>query len=212
MILSSIDFIDKVERSDVKLFVFPSSTSVYGKSKKAMYEDDDNLQPQSPYAESKLVIEQELKTKELNYVILRFGTIFGVSPGMRFHTAINKFCYQAALNRSLTIWRQNIDHLRPYLGLRDAMTSIEMAIAKNDMWKGTYNVITGNYSVDYIVTFINSIKDTSLSFVDTPLLNQHSYVVNCEKIKKHGYNSIDSIHDSIKETIEMLSGVVNRRG
>ena len=205
----TIDFIDKVERSDVKLFVFPSSTSVYGKNKEIMREDDDNLQPQSPYAESKLIIEQELKARELNYIILRFGTIFGVSPGMRFHTAINKFCYQAALNRSLTIWRQNIGHLRPYLGLRDAMASIEMAITKNDMWKGTYNVITGNYSVDYIVTLINSIKNTSLSFIDTPLLNQHSYIVDYKKIRKHGYSPVDSVQDSIKETIEILSGVVN---
>lgn len=205
----TVDFINKIEKSDVKLFVFPSSTSVYGKSKEAMYEDDDNLQPQSPYAESKLAIEQELKTKKLNYVILRFGTIFGVSPGMRFHTAVNKFCYQAVLNRSLTIWRQNLEYLRPYLGLRDATTSIEMAITMDDMWRDTYNVITGNYSVDYIVTLIDSIKNTNLSFVDTPLLNQHSYVVNYEKIREYGYDPIDSIHDSIKETIEILSGVIN---
>jgi nucleoside-diphosphate-sugar epimerase len=204
----TIDFINKVEKSNVKLFVFPSSTSVYGKNKEMMREDDDEiLQPQSPYAESKLAIEQELRAKKLNYVILRFGTIFGVSPGMRFHTAINKFCYQAALNHPLTIWRQNMSHLRPYLGLCDAMTSIEMAIAKTDMWKGTYNVITDNYSVDHIITLINLIKKTKLSFVDTPLLNQHSYVVNCEKIEEHGYRPAGSICDSIKETMEMLSGI-----
>ena len=41
----------------------------------------------------------------MKFIILRFGTIYGVSSGMRFHTAVNKFCYQAAFNKPLTVWK-----------------------------------------------------------------------------------------------------------
>ena len=98
-------FIEKVAQSKVKLFIFPSSTSVYGKSKRIMYEGDDNLEPQSPYAEGKLLIENVLNYTDINYIIFRFGTIFGISKGMRFQTAINKFCWQAAFGVPLTIWK-----------------------------------------------------------------------------------------------------------
>ena len=70
-----------------------------------MNENDDSLlKPQSPYAEIKLIEEKLLKKnrKKIKYITFRFGTIAGVSKGMRFHTAINKFCYQAVLNKKIT--------------------------------------------------------------------------------------------------------------
>ena len=74
-----------------------SSTSVYGTQKKMVDEDcpEEDLKPQSPYAATKLkeerLISKLVKEKSLKAVTFRFGTIFGVSPGMRFHTAVNKF-------------------------------------------------------------------------------------------------------------------------
>ena len=50
------------------------------------------------------MIKNELG-KDTKYLILRFGTIFGTSVGMRFHTAINKFCYEVVMKRPLTIWK-----------------------------------------------------------------------------------------------------------
>src|SRR3990172_360076 len=59
--------------------IFPSTTSVYGKSE-GLVDETAVLKPQSPYASSKLKAEQYLKTVEgLQFVVLRFGTIFGVS-------------------------------------------------------------------------------------------------------------------------------------
>ena len=63
--------------------------------------------------------------KNLKGIILRLGTIFGVSKGMRFHTAVNKFCYQAAFKKPLTIWKTAYDQKRPYLDLQDACAVVE---------------------------------------------------------------------------------------
>ena len=77
-----------------------SSTSIYGSQSSLVDEDCDFLKPQSPYADVKLLEEKYLKKKEnrkLKYITLRLGTITGVSKGMRFHTAVNKFCYKTIL-------------------------------------------------------------------------------------------------------------------
>ena len=104
--------------------IFPSSTSVYGKMKKndILYENNLNkLFPQSPYAKIKLK-EEKIIIKELKkskYVIIRLGTIVGYSNGMRFHTAVNKFCYQASMNKKITVWKSAYNQVRPYATLDD---------------------------------------------------------------------------------------------
>ena len=74
-----------------------SSTSVYGTQNDIVDEDcsEEELQPQSPYATTKLKEEELItklcKDKGLKAIHCRFGTIFGASAGMRFHTAVNSF-------------------------------------------------------------------------------------------------------------------------
>jgi len=74
-----------------------SSTNIYGTQRELVDEEYSllELQPQSPYAETKLKEERFLQTlgvsEDLRFIICRFGTICRASPGMRFHTAINKF-------------------------------------------------------------------------------------------------------------------------
>ena len=108
-----------------------SSTSVYGTQKDLVSEDCDieDLSPQSPYANTKLKEEEFIlsfsKNKTLNAVILRFGTIFGISQGIRFHTAVNKFCWQASVGLPITVWKLRTVK-RPYLDLLDASRAIAL--------------------------------------------------------------------------------------
>lgn len=84
-----------------------SSTSVYGTQSTVVSEDctRDELKPQSPYATTKLKEEDLVQSLAANVglkaVVFRFGTIFGASIGMRYHTAINKFCWQAVMAQPL---------------------------------------------------------------------------------------------------------------
>ena len=98
--------------------IFPSTTSVYGVAEGVVDEACQQLQPQSPYAKSKLEAEQFLsrlgETSSLKFFIGRFGTLYGASIGMRFHTAVNKFVWQACVGEPLTVWRTAMDQKRPY--------------------------------------------------------------------------------------------------
>ena len=115
-------------------------------------------------------------------VTFRFGTIFGVSPGMRFHTAVNKFCWQAAMGLPITVWSTAYEQKRPYLDLDDACNAIVHAI-KKDLFDGEiFNVLTLNATVKEIVELIKEfVPDLKVEFVDSPIMNQLSYEVSTQK-------------------------------
>tara|TARA_B110000444_G_C18783615_1_gene568719 strand:+ start:426 stop:1358 length:933 start_codon:yes stop_codon:yes gene_type:complete len=191
--------------------VFLSSTSVYGTQNNIVDENcsKTELKPQSPYAATKLseenILKKISKNHGLNYTILRFGTIFGVSKGMRFHTAINKFCWQASFNIPLTIWKTAYNQKRPYLDLKDGVNSIIFIINKNLFNSDIYNVLTVNTSVKEITLLIKSyVKNTKIKFVDSKIMNQLSYEVSNKKIIEEGFNFKGNLKKSIKETINHL--------
>jgi len=194
--------------------VFLSTTSVYGTQADLVDEDcsDDELQPQSPYAESKLRAENLLqdlgREAGLRHVICRFGTIFGTSPGMRFHTAVNKFIWQACLGLPLTVWRSAIDQKRPYLDLEDAVRALRFLIEGDHFNGEVYNILTINATVREIVAEIrNIVPDLQVDLVDERVMNQLSYEVSCEKFRALGFQFNGSLSQRIAESVALLQGV-----
>ena len=126
---------------------------------------------------------------------------------MRFHTAVNKFCYQAATGVPLTVWKENYDQYRPYLGLGDLLKAIMYAFV-SDTDKKVFNIITDNYKLSNIVDMIKKNNDVEINMVNTPLLNQHTYKVDINKIKNLGYCPTSKIHKEIENTIKLFNGIV----
>jgi nucleoside-diphosphate-sugar epimerase len=188
-----------------------SSTSVYGTQNEVVSEDcsPEELKPQSPYATSKLK-EEELITRlcvreGLKGISCRFGTIFGASPGMRFHTAVNKFCWQAVMGHPITVWSTAYDQKRPYLDLSDASRAISFIIHK-DLFDGRiYNVLTLNATVRQIVDTIREfVPGLEVSFVDNRIMNQLSYEVSCKRFVSLGFSFAGDLRRGIGETIALL--------
>jgi nucleoside-diphosphate-sugar epimerase len=205
---------EKVARACVKTgcpMFYVSSTSVYGTQKQAVDEDCPNsdLRPQSPYAESKLEEERLLETLGksggLRFIICRFGTIFGTSPGMRFHTAINKFCWQALMKKPLTVWSTAFNQVRPYLYISDAVEAVKFVIKEDLFDCKLYNVLTANSTVSNIVEIIKThLPDLTIQYVDTEIMNQLSYNVSNNRFKSHGFKFNGSLEKGISETIQLL--------
>jgi UDP-glucose 4-epimerase len=195
-----------------------SSTSVYGAQDGTVAEDCAavELRPQSPYAEIKLREEQlvaALQGQGLKAIICRFGTIFGVSPGMRFHTAVNKFCWQAAMGQPLTVWRTAYEQTRPYLDVADAVRAIAFIIER-DLFDGRiYNVLTLNATVRGIVEALRTaVPNLALDFVDSPIMNQLSYDVSSQRFRDQGFGFTGDLHRGIAETVSLLRAAGGRRG
>ncbi len=198
-------------KSKKSKLVYISSTSIYGSQNKMVDEfcTKKELKPQSPYAISKFKEEQLINHFYKNYgvksVILRFGTIFGISEGMRFHTAVNKFCFQASVGEPLTIWRTALNQKRPYLDLIDGVRSILFCINK-DLFDGqTYNVLTHNLTVKSIVNEIKKIYPRQkIIFVNNKIMNQLSYEVSTKRLRLKGFNYVGNLSKSVKETLELI--------
>jgi len=196
-----------------KKLIFISSTSVYGSNDKIMYEDENNLNPQSPYAKIKIseekYINKFIKEKKINAVILRFGTILGYSTGMRFHTAVNKFCYNASLGKPLTVWKTALNQKRPYLGINDACSSIIFFINNPKFFNNTYNVLSSNLTVKDIINYIKLVKKVKVNFVNSKIMNQLSYEVSVDKLKKLKFKFKDNLKFLIKEEMKYLQNIDN---
>jgi UDP-glucose 4-epimerase len=188
-----------------------SSTSVYGTQSALVSEDctPDELKPQSPYATTKLkeedLVQLLAKNNGLKAVVFRFGTIFGASIGMRYHTAVNKFCWQAVMAQPLGIWRTAYEQKRPYLDLIDGIRAIAFAIS-HDLFDGRiYNVLTLNAAVRDIVNCVREfVPNVQLSFVNSPIMNQLSYEVSCQRFLDQGFNFAGDLRRGIGETISLL--------
>ena len=183
-----------------------SSTSVYGQSEKIVDENFKDLEPRSPYAEEKLLEENYLKRlKKIKFITFRLGTISGISKGMRFHTAVNKFCLKTILGEEIPVWTNALHQYRPYCSLKDATNAIIQIINKNAFDNQIYNVLTKNYTVNQILKII---KDNNFKFkikkTNTPILNQFFYGVSNKKFTKFRIKMNGSVKKDIKETLNLL--------
>lgn len=195
--------------------VFASTTSVYGSQESRVDEDCPELHPQSPYAECKLREESALEAAAksgLDVVVLRLGTIVGPSPGMRFHTAVNKFCLQARLGQPLTVWRTAWRQMRPYLAIDDACRALSWAASQDCPAAGgratLFNVVTENATVEGIVDMVRgSFGPVDVTFTDSRIMNQLSYEVSMARMEAAGFSCEGSISSAIEETARLLSGL-----
>ena len=189
-----------------------SSTSVYGKQADVVYEDSGHkfLNPQSPYADIKLIEEKilEKEKNKLKFVTFRFGTIAGISKGMRFHTAVNKFCLNAALNLPIQVYSTALNQYRPYLSLRDAFKVFKFCIDKNLFNNQIYNALSGNFTVNQIINKIRKHKKKiKIKFIKSEIMNQLSYHVSNDKLKKTGLNINNNLEKDILNTLLLLKNI-----
>lgn len=191
--------------------LFLSTTSVYGVADGIVDEDcpKEQLKPQSPYADSKLRAEELLveqgRTSGLRFFIGRFGTIYGQSIGMRFHTAVNKFIWQACVGEPLSVWRTALDQKRPYLELGDAVDAIRFVLRTDLFDNEIYNVLTDNVTVREITDVIRKhIPTLGIELVESQIMNQLSYTVDKSKFESHGFRFKGDLDQAIGDSIRLL--------
>lgn len=112
----------------VSRFIFASSCSVYGSGDKLLTEKSA-LRPVSLYAQSKLYSEREIlseKDENFNPIILRFGTLYGLSPRMRFDLVANTMVAHASANKKITV--DGGAQWRPLLHVEDAAAACVAAL------------------------------------------------------------------------------------
>jgi nucleoside-diphosphate-sugar epimerase len=162
------------DRIEAERFVLASTYSNYGLSKDGQpVHEDSPLYPQSLYAETKIAAEQYLleqeHAKSCAPIVLRFATLFGVSPRTRFDLIINQFVLEAITRRKLVIYQRG--YARSFVHVRDIGAALQLTLeAPLEKLRGqVYNVGSdrGNYTKDEIVSLIQQhVEGTVVEYKD----------------------------------------------
>jgi nucleoside-diphosphate-sugar epimerase len=126
---------------------------------------------------------------------------------MRFHTAVNQFCWRALSGQPIEVWKTASHQFRPYLDLTDAVSAMIFLLRRRQFDGRVYNVLTLNATVAHVVEVLTSfVPELRVSYVDSPLMNTLSYCVDQERLSRLGFESSGSLERGIAGTIELVMG------
>ena len=123
---SCIKIANLAKNQGVRKFIFASSCSIYGTSKKGMIKESDTLNPITDYAKSKIDTEKELKnisSEKFKVICLRFATACGISNRMRFDIVLNDFVF-TSIQKKKIILKSNGESFRPLIHVNDMCRAI----------------------------------------------------------------------------------------
>jgi len=207
--------LDKCMELGIPRFTFASTCSNYGKMADANSYLDENspLSPVSLYAELKVKFENYLlnkipKTEKFCPTSLRFSTVYGLSPRMRFDLTVNEFTKDLALGKELLIFGEQF--WRPYCHVKDFSRAFMTVLtaAKEKVAYQVFNVgaTEENYTKQMIVEEIRKqIPEAKIKYVHKNE-DPRDYRVNFDKIHKElGFEVSKTVPDGIQEVKEIVS-------
>lgn len=196
---------------NVQRFIFASTTSVYGSVKDASVVNEDfPVGPISLYAELKAKCEAYLLKTEVrpNFIptVLRFPTVYGLSPRMRFDLTVNEFARDLTLGKKLEIFGEHF--WRPYCHVSDLARACLLVLESPPglVRKELYGV--GDSSENYTKRMIYEILVDLIPNAQVSLIKKISdardYRVDFTKIKKLDFHISKTVRDGVREVYEAL--------
>lgn len=129
---SSLTLLRLCRRYPIQKFIFASTCSNYGRAKEPgqLTDENEELRPVSLYAKTKVEVEKAILSNGDRTgpwtTILRFATVFGISPRMRFDLTVNEFTLELLTKRKITVYGQQF--WRPYIHVQDAARAIAIVL------------------------------------------------------------------------------------
>ena len=212
--------LDRCIERGIPRFIFASTCSNYGKmtDPNVLVREDSPLAPVSLYAELKVAFEKymlEEIPRSLGFgpTSLRFATVYGLSPRMRFDLTVNEFTKDLALGRELVVFGEQF--WRPYCHVADfsrAITAVLDAPAETVAYE-VFNVgdTTENYTKQMLVTEISrQIPGSRIKYV-TKQEDPRDYRVDFTKIKERlGFAISRTVPEGIAEVRDVVRlGVIS---
>lgn len=201
--------IDICKGYGISRFIFASTCSVYGASDYLV----DELTPPTPisvYAETKVASEQLLKeavTSNFNPVVLRLGTLFGLSPRARFDLVVNVLTARAAVTGNVTIF--NGEQWRPFLHVADAARAFVLAMEADAKLVAGEVFNVGDYALNLRLSEVSAIiagliPGLNVSHVENG--DKRNYRASFDKIHTRlGFRCERTLESGIREILEAIN-------
>jgi nucleoside-diphosphate-sugar epimerase len=190
----------------VRRFIFASTCSVYGASD-AVLDEASPLNPVSLYARTKIASERvllELADDLFQPIIIRFGTIYGISGRTRFDLVVNLLTAKAVLDGEITI--SGGDQWRPFLHVDDAAVAIMLLLTRplpEDETAPIFNVGSNreNYTIREIGDLVHKHVPEANVIHAPGDADRRNYRVRFDKIARLGFAPRWRVEDGIKQVL-----------
>jgi len=192
--------------------IFVSTCSNYGISAPDLLADETfPLKPLSGYAESKVEAEKlVLENSSLaRGCVLRFATICGLSPRMRFDLLVSDMARASALGEPIRIFAP--DAWRPFLHVLDAARAIAhcLSVSFDGLGGNVFNVVGENYQKRGLVELVRRHYPGAPVEVADREPDLRDYRVNGERIRSHlGFLPRHTVEQAYLETAAAVAAGV----
>ena len=193
----------------VKRYILASSASIYGQQEQ-IADEKSSVNPLTAYSNANRNAEIDtlpLNDDDFTVTILRFSSVYGKSPRMRFDTAVNRMVLDSFKNNKIFVSGKS--NKRPFIHINDVARSYLLAITakKNKIGGQIFNVGSENqnYKMGDLANEIAKICDTKCDIEIGETNDHRSYFASFKKIQNIlGFNTDYNIEDGVKEMYESL--------
>jgi nucleoside-diphosphate-sugar epimerase len=183
----SVRLANLARQAGVRRFVYMSSCSVYGVATEPIVSETSSINPQTAYAECKVLVERDLQAMASESFVptfMRNATAFGASPRQRFDLVLNNLMGLAWTTKRIAMTSDGTPW-RPLVHALDISRAIVSVLnAPEDVVRGeVFNVGSNeqNYQVKEVAEIVaETVPGCELSFGDGQ--DNRSYRVNFDKI------------------------------
>ncbi|MCK5706142.1 MAG: GDP-mannose 4,6-dehydratase [Candidatus Aureabacteria bacterium] len=213
-ILGTLHFLEEIRKTKEKAkFLFVSSSDIYNEKSSSILDESASLNPESPYAISKLAAENLVTTygKAYDIPVYIARPVPHTGPGQSTSFAVMDFCSQAVKLKkdglsSPAINVGNIDVAKDYCDVRDVVDAY-IKIMECSKAGEIYNISTGvKITLREIVEKIKRVLSFNFELKQDPSrLRPHDpdiVVLENLKLKALGWKPRYSIEDTIKDIID----------
>ena len=176
----------------VKKFVYASSCSMYGSASDYPKKEQDELNPLTAYARSKVAAEKDLMplaSDDFMVTCLRFATACGFTNRLRLDLVLNDFVAGALVNKEIGILSDGTPW-RPMINTKDMARAFEWGIIRASDQGGAFLAVnTGssawNYQIKPLADAVAALlPGVGVSVNQNAEPDKRSYQVNFDRFKE----------------------------
>ncbi len=176
----------------VTRFVFASSCSNHGRAREDFVDENGQLNPQTDYGVSNVLIERGLRLLADDSFILtflRFAISYGVSPRMRFEIVLNNLIGHAAYTSCIIVMMSDGTPWRPIIHIEDMSRAFlaTLLVDRDVISREAFDVCRteNNYQIRGLAEIVaNILPDAKIDYVADAEPDNRTYSFSSEKIGK----------------------------